>query len=160
MNIYEIDARMTELIDPETGEVLDFDAFEALAMERDTKIDNMALWIKDLTAETDALDKEIKTLTDRKAAVTRKKERLSAYLQNILQGEKRKTSKYVISYRQSVACEITDETEALHWLQAHGYMDCVSTKVSVSKSGVKDLLKTGREVAGAELVVKQNMTIK
>lgn len=48
MTIYEIDARMAGLIDPETGELLDYEAFASLQMEREAKIENMALWYKDL----------------------------------------------------------------------------------------------------------------
>ena len=43
MNLYEIDAAITALVDPETGEVSDFDAFDQLSMARDQKIENLSL---------------------------------------------------------------------------------------------------------------------
>ena len=43
MTIYEIDNRIAELVDPETGELLDYEAFAELQMEREAKIENMAL---------------------------------------------------------------------------------------------------------------------
>ena len=44
MNIYEIDNAMFSLIDEETGEIKDFEAFEELQMQKEEKIENAALW--------------------------------------------------------------------------------------------------------------------
>lgn len=161
MNLYEIDNAILDLIDPETGEVMDYDAFEALQMEREQKIDNMALWIKDLDAEQAALDTEAKKLTERRDAARRKRDRLKEYLARVLDGEKRSTPQYAVSYRNSEACELYDEGAAIMWLVAHGYDDgYVIVKESVSKSAVKELLKRGEEVSGAVLVKRQSMSIK
>lgn len=160
MNLYDIDSAMTALIDPETGEVMDYDAFEALSMEREKKLDNLALWIKNLDAEQEALDREAKTMTERRDAARRKRDRLKGYLQEALHGETRSTPQYAVSYRRSEVCEITDEGAVATWLYDNGRQDLLNTKVSVSKAGVKDLLKRGEAVRGAELVEKQNMTIK
>ena len=46
MNIYEIDNAMFSLIDEETGEIKDFEAFEELQMQKEEKIENAALWHK------------------------------------------------------------------------------------------------------------------
>ena len=54
MNLYEIDAAITACIDPETGEVLDEEALNALHMERSAKVESVALWIKNLNAEAAA----------------------------------------------------------------------------------------------------------
>ena len=58
MNLYEIDAAITALVDPETGEVSDFDAFDQLSMARDQKIENMALYYKKLVADAGAYKAE------------------------------------------------------------------------------------------------------
>lgn len=50
MSIYDIDAAIVSLIDAETGEVSDEEAFDALQMERDKKVENIGLWYKDLQA--------------------------------------------------------------------------------------------------------------
>lgn len=161
MNIYEIDSAILDLIDPETGEVMDYEAFEALQMEREQKIDNMALWIKDLDAEQAALDAEAKKMTERRDAARRKRDRLKEYLARVLDGEKRSTPQYAVSYRNSEACELYDEGAAIMWLVAHGYDDgYVVVKESVSKTAVKELLKRGEEVSGAVLVKRQSMSIK
>lgn len=161
MNLYEIDSAILDLIDPETGEVMDFDAFEALQMEREQKIDNVALWIKDLDAEATALDNEARKLIERRDTARRKRDRLKEYLQRILQGEKRKTSRYVVSYRHTKAVELTDEPAACSWLADHGYTDgYINVKTSVSKTAVKALLEKGDQIAGAELVERESMTVK
>ena len=161
MNIYEIDTAILDLIDPETGEVMDFAAFEALQMEREKKIDNMALWVKDLDAEQAALDNEAKKLTERRDAARRKRDRVKEYLARVLDGDKRSTPQYAVSYRNSEACELYDEGAAIMWLVAHGYDDgYVIVKESVSKSAVKELLKRGEEVSGAVLVKRQSMSVK
>lgn len=161
MTLYEINSEMEKLIDPETGEIVDFDAFEALQMEREQKIDNVALWVKNLDAEATALDTEAKKMTERRDACRRKRDRLKEYLARALDGEKRSTPQYAISYRSSEACELYDEDAALMWLVAHGYDDgYVVVKESVSKSAVKELLKRGEEVSGAVLVKRQSMSIK
>ena len=58
MNIYEIDNAMMSLIDEETGEIKDFTAFEELQMQREEKIENVALWYKNLVAESKAIREE------------------------------------------------------------------------------------------------------
>lgn len=161
MNLYEIAQEMASLIDPETGEIRDFEAFEALQMAREEKIDNTVYWIKDLEAEAKALDEEAKKLTARKDAAKKKAERLKEYLQEYLAGEKRKTARYVISYRRTESVELTDEHAVATWLLARGHDDALTyPEPKISKTAVKELLKAGEEVKGAELVERQAMQIK
>ena len=86
MTLYEIDEKIVNgiKIDPETGEVLNADEIDALQMERDAKIENIALWIKDLKAESDALKGEIDVLTERKKVTDNKVKSLSSYLNGYL----------------------------------------------------------------------------
>ena len=58
MNIYEIDNAMFSLIDEETGEIKDYEAFEELQMQKEEKIENTALWYKNLVAESKAIREE------------------------------------------------------------------------------------------------------
>ena len=48
MNLYQINEEIEKCIDTETGEILDLEALDKLAMERDTKIENLACWYKNL----------------------------------------------------------------------------------------------------------------
>ena len=111
MTIYEIDQALLSLIDPDTGEISDFDAFAGLQMEREAKVESMALWVKNLNAEADAIKAERDNLYEREKAARNKADRLKKYLAEILQGEKFSSPKVAISYRKSTAVEIADEAE-------------------------------------------------
>ena len=65
MKLYEIDNAILDCIDLETGEVIDTERLDALNMERDAKIENVVLWIKDLMAEANAIKVEKLALAER-----------------------------------------------------------------------------------------------
>lgn len=152
-SIFEIDRQFEELIDPETGELLDYDAFLELQMERDSKIDNTACWVKELTAQANAIDAEIKSLTERKKSAQAKAQRLTEYLGTVLGGEKFSSARCAISYRKSEAVEVDEE------LCPKKYMVKTVT-VKPDKKAIKELLKTGKAVKGCTLVERQNISIK
>lgn len=161
MTLYEIAAEMATLIDPETGEIKDYEAFEALNMARDEKIDNMAKWIIELEAEAKAVKERADELTKRAQSAKKKADRLREFLQEYLGGEKRKTADYTIGYRKTEAVEITDEFATATWLNAHGHGEALTyPEPKISKTAVKELLKAGENVRGAELVERQAMIIK
>ena len=76
MTIYDIEAEIMDCIDQETGEIIDIDRLNALEMERDKKISNVACWIKDLKAEAEAIKAEKQTLDKRQKAAENKAESL------------------------------------------------------------------------------------
>ena len=89
MTLYEINAELEKLIansiDPETGELMiDPEQIDALNMARDEKIEQTALYIKNLKAEADAIKTEIDNLKARHDAAKNKAERLTAYIKDIL----------------------------------------------------------------------------
>ena len=160
MTLYEIAQEMATLIDPETGEIRDYEAFEELQMARDEKIDNTAKWIIDLEAEAKMVKERADELTKRAQATKKKAERLREFLQEYLQGEKRKTADYTIGYRRTEAVEITDEDRAVVWLMEHREDALTYQMPKISKTAVKELLKAGEAVPGAELVERQTMQVK
>lgn len=160
MTLYEIAQEMATLIDPETGEIRDFEAFEELQMAREEKIDNTAKWIIDLEAEAKMVKERADELTERARATKKKAERLREFLQEYLQGEKRKTADYTIGYRRTEAVEITDENRAVAWLMEHRDDALTYQAPKISKTAVKEILKAGEEVPGAELVERQSMSIR
>lgn len=160
MTLYEIAQEMATLIDPETGEIRDYEAFEELQMAREEKIDNTAKWIIDLEAEAKMVKERADELTKRAQATKKKAERLREFLQEYLQGEKRKTADYTIGYRRTEAVEITDEDRAVAWLMEHRDDALTYQQPKISKTAVKELLKAGEAVPGAELVERQTMQVK
>lgn len=156
-NLYELTRAIEEFdleIDEETGEVTNLDELDALELERDTKVENIALWVKNLTAEAAAIKAEVQNLTKRQKAAENKAERLKDYLMGNLAGEKFKTPKVAISYRTSEAVEITDED-----LIPDEFLT-IKTEYKPDKKAIKDELKAGGEVEGAELVKRTSLQIK
>lgn len=158
MTIYEIDTAISSLVNDETGEIKDFAEFEALQMEKETKIENIALWYKNLIAESKAIKEEEKALSQRRKVCENKAENLKQYLDNILQGDKFKTSRVIVSYRKSTAIEIDDEFIA--WAIENN-ADMITQKApEANKTVIKEAITSGIDVPHAQLVERNNIGIK
>ena len=159
MTIYEIDNEIMNCIDMETGEVIDTEKLNELQMERDEKIENVALWIKELKAEAEAIKNEKQALADRQRVAENKAESLKNWLAYALNGEKFKTAKCSISYRNSESVEVTEEgLEAL----MRDHEDLLTYKTpEPNKKAIKDAIKNeGLTVAGVQLLQKTSTIIK
>ena len=159
MTIYEIDNEIMNCIDMETGEVIDTEKLNELQMERDAKIENVALWIKELKAEAEAIKNEKQALADRQRVAENKAESLKNWLAYALNGDKFKTAKCSISYRNSESVEVTEEgLEAL----MRDHEDLLTYKEpEPNKKAIKDAIKNdGLTVAGVQLVQKTSTIIK
>lgn len=160
MTLYEINSAIMACVDAETGEIIDFDQLDQLTMERDTKLENIALYIKALEAETAAIREEEKALAARRKVKENKAERLREYLSDALAGQPFETARVALSFRKSIGVKITDERELMEYLRQH-HDECLSYKApSVVKSGVAQLLKLGEAVPGAELEQRNNLQMK
>ena len=159
MTIYEIDNEIMNCVDMETGEVIDTDKLNDLQMERDAKIENVACWIKELKAEAEAIRNERQALAERQRVAENKAESLKNWLAYALNGEKFKTSKCSISYRNSESVEVTEEgLEAL--MREHEDLLTYKTP-EPNKKAIKDAIKNdGLTVAGVQLVQKTSTIIK
>lgn len=161
MKIYEIDAALEALVDEETGEISDFEALEALQMERDSKIENLACWVKNLTAEIADFKEEEANLAKRRETLENRKDRLSRFLEWVLDGQSFSTARCEVKFRKSQKVEITDMAAAVDWLTNNGYDGLVQYGApTVSKTDLKDVLRSGAEVEGAELVDNVTMGVK
>lgn len=159
MTLYEIDAAILALAN-EDGEITDFEALDALTMERDQKLENVACWIKDLTAEAKAIREEEMVLAGRRQSAEKKAEQLKTYLDHALQGQKFSTSRCSVAYRTSMATVIDNEDTAFKWLKRHKCDECYTTKVSLAKSAIGNLLKNNIEVPGARLEKRSNIQVR
>lgn len=113
MNLYQIDSAIAECVDAESGEVLDFDKLAELSMERDRKIENIALWIKNDLSEAKAIREEEKSLAARRQSLERAAESKKHYLESVLNGEKFSTAKCSVSFRNTTSVEIDDMAAAV-----------------------------------------------
>lgn len=161
MNIYEIDRAILDLVDPETGEILDWDALEALQMERDAKIENMACWYKNLVAEAKAIRQEELVLADRRKKIESMSETRKRYLEQALCGQKFQTARCSITFRKISKVELLDELAAVEWCQQNSRDDILKYSApEIKKAEMAALLKTGATVPGAELVEGLSMGVK
>ena len=158
MKLYEIDNAILDCIDLETGEIIDSEKLDALNMERDAKIENVACWIKDLRAENEAIKSEKQKLDSRRKVNDNKIESLMGWLNYALNGTKFKTGKCAISFRASESVEVSEE--GLNNL-INGHADLLTYKQpELNKTAIKQALKDGLTVKGVELVRNTNVIIK
>lgn len=161
MTLYEIDERIAGLVDAETGELTDYEAFAELQMEREAKIENAALYVKNLEAEAKAIREEEKLMAERRRVKEARAARLREYIQQALCGEKFETARCVISYRKTTALGVEDNSAAVAWLEENGYRDLVVYGApTMDKRNVTALLKGGTEIPGLSLEERQSMQVK
>lgn len=159
MKLYEIDSKILECIDMETGEVIDVDKLNELQIERDAKIENVACWIKDLKAEAEAIKNEKIALAERQKVAENKVESLKKWLAYALDGQKFKTAKCSVSFRNTESVEVTDE--GLENLMRGGNDELLTYKnPEPNKRAIKQALKDGLNVQGVQLVQKTSAIIK
>ena len=162
MRLYEIDAALDALlssVDEETGELLiDAEAIDALMLERETVLENMALEVKNLVAEGAAIRAEETALAERRKRLERKAEWLKGYLAESLNGEKMETPRVSVGFRRSKAVEL-DESKFWFWCADHPEY-ARRKDPEPDKKAITDALKRGEEIPGAQLVERVSMTIK
>lgn len=153
MTLYEIDDQILSLVDEETGEITDFEQLNKLQMERSAKIENIALWIKNLKSEEESYKAEKQAFEDRQRQSRQKRERLERYLSDVLSGENFKTTKVECSFRKSQRVEVDDVFSLPE--------DYIRYKEpDADKTAIKQAIKEGKEVAGARLVDALNLQIR
>ena len=153
MNLYEINQAILDCVDLSTGEILDTAAFDQLQMERDEKIENIALWIKNLRAEGESLKAEAKNFTERQKRAENKAESLTKYLDSVLKGQKFKSVRAEVSYRKSTALNVQEGAQA-----PEAYL--VAKEPTIDKAGLTKAIKAGEEFEGFSLVERNNISIK
>lgn len=162
MNLFEIDAEISAcvklensdgFVNVETGELIDMAALDGLKMERDKKVRNIACWIKNLESDEKQLAEQEKIFRDRKNATKRKREQLESYLASFLNGRKWSNKEVRVLWRTSEAVEITDLKKLSSYYLRFKEPD-------VNKTLLKADLKAGVVLPGAELVKKNNMSVR
>ena len=155
MTLYQINEAIMACVDAETGEIIDIDRLNELEMARDTKISNVACWIKDLKAEAEAIKAEKQALEKRQKAAENKAESLKQWLLFALNGEKFKDARCSISYRKSERVVFSDNFP-------YSSLPAQFKKVTIEpkKTEIKDYLKTGATIDGVELVPNTSIQIK
>jgi hypothetical protein len=163
MKLFEINEQVDELLetiytqaeenDGEYDEELE-ERLGELQVEREDKIEGVILYYKSLIASAKAIKEEEKVLAERRKRAESRAESIKNWLGFILEGNKFQTSKVAISYRKSEQIIVEDFESIPEEYQK------VKTIIDADKIAIKKAIKSGIEVAGAELVTKQNLQIK
>jgi hypothetical protein len=162
MTLYEIDNAILACVDQETGEIIDGDALTALQMERKAKLEGVALWIKDLVAEAEAVETEADRLTARRKSLEKKITDLRIWLQTALAGEKLKTPRCIVYQTHSQRVKVQNEKELAEFLETLDEPERFLRfqEPELRKDEIKKALKLGFEIPGAELEETESVVIK
>lgn len=169
MTLYDIDAQIAALdgaaeddmlIDAETGELISVSqALDALRMEREAKLENVACWVKNLSAEADAIREEENRLIKRRKAAETKAANLKAWLLAAMTREdgttdKLKTGRVAVSVKRNPPSTVVDDA-----LLPSTYKVAKIT-YQANKELIKRELLAGGEVPGAHLEYGRSVVIK
>lgn len=159
MNLYEINNAITEVIaeyTDENGEITEkgLETLSALQMEKEQKIENIALWIKDLKSENSAIKSEIDGFRARLKSNESKITTLEKWLIEATEGRKFSTAKCVVSFRTSTAVEITNIDEIPEAFVRQ------RAEITPDKAKIKAVLQSGGFIKGAKLESRKSVIIK
>ena len=140
-------------IDEETGEILNANDLDNLELEKNEKIEQLCLWIKNLKSDAAAYKAEKDSFAKKQKAAENEAESIKNYIAYILAGEKFKTDRVTVSYRKSEQVECLDMS-----LVDDDYLRFKEPELDKTK--IKKALKDGVKVGGCMLVERQNMNIK
>ena len=160
--LYDIDAAILACVDQETGEIFDPEQLDALQMERAQKLEGVALWIKDLKAEAEAVKAEADKLNARKKAIDNKVESLKTWLLYALGGEKLKTARCNVYQTHSQKVVIDDEKAMIDMLMSSPFGEKFlrMKEPEIDKNALKDSLKQGYEYEFAHLEETESLVIR
>ena len=159
MNLYDIKSEIEALFSKvdENGELPEdiAEKIEQLAITEHEKIENTGLYIKNLLSDADAIKNEADRLNERRQSMTHKAERLKNYLSDYLTANNKdtfSTARIDLRFRRSEQVHIYQDADLPNTLWR--------AKLEPDKAHIKELLKAGEVVPGAELVERQNLQIK
>lgn len=170
MNLYQINAEIEQLenacedgllIDKETGELMTIaQALEQMKMDRAEKIENIALWCKNLASDVAALKAEEDNLAKRRKAAEAKIESLKGYLMGALvhadgTTDKFRSARTTVSVRRNAPSVVISD-EALLPME----FKIQKIEVKPDKASIKEVLSRGIEVPGARLENTRSVIIK
>lgn len=165
MNYYELDNQvkeimalyeqgLTEAVDMETGEVFNLaEKLESLEMEKEQKIKNLALYVKNNAMYIDGLKAEKKRIMDEIARMEKRVDGAKDYLKEITEGKGIKDPQFVISYRKTKSTNILDLS-----LIPDQYL--VMPEPKPDKTAIKKAIEAGENIEGAEIVESVSMSVK
>ncbi len=158
MNTYELETSFATLSAMfENGEIEEDiynDTLESLPVEE--AAEQIAKMRRNFEGDIESVDEEMKRLRNRKESLAKAKDRANETLLRLLhmRGGKIKTPLFGIHMRRTVAVDITDPDAV-----DAAYKTTVET-VTINKTAVRDALKSGLSVTGAQLKENESVILK
>lgn len=168
LSLYKLTAEMQEILTngfnsacvDEEGEIDEAKVnayFNGLSVAVDTKIDNIACYIKSLRATVVAFKAEEEALSSRRKALEKKADKLTEYLSTCLQVANMpnfESTRNKLTFRRSTSVNIFNED-----IIPEDFMN-IKTVRTPDKKAIQMAIKDGEIIAGVELIEKQNIQIK
>ena len=155
-NLNDYRAVMTEAL---------LDTLDAIDDEMDEKLANCGAFIKQLTAEADALDAEIKSLKNRSAAKKREIDSFKAYIMACMEhADVKKVDKPLakLSIRTNAeSVSVSNEQAFVSWAQLSNRDDLLRYAApDINKTAVKAALNDGQNIPGCQIVRTKSLIVK
>lgn len=141
-----------------------FDTLDAMECEITDKAKNIALYIKNITAEANAVEAEKKRLDVRLKTKRNTADRLKKYLLDCLETANLKKidcPEVMISVRNNPeATVISDTDKFIEWAMNNNDELLKYSKPEINKTAVKQCIKNGVDIPFAELTRTRSVVIK
>lgn len=142
-----------------------FDTLDGIEGEFDAKAENIAVYIKVLKAEAEALEREEKALKSRKEQKQNKFNSLKSYLESSMKAiNKLKIDmpRAKLSIRNNAESVVIDDEQAFRvWAERFGHDDLLKySEPEIRKADTKKFIQNGGEVPNAHLERSQSLIIK
>ena len=153
MTIYDINESIAALIDPETGEITNFEALDALTMAREEKIRQIDRARRNHLAEAAAIAEEVNRLKERQEAAEKRAESCKQLLDYALGGEGYKDGTVTMYYRETEAVVVAEGATLPEEFLRY-------SKPTVNKTALGEALRGGTAIPGASIEKRRNLIIK
>lgn len=159
MKLYEMATNYQQLsnredLEPETV----IDTLDSLKDSMEVKVDNIASWMDDNTADIEFMKKRIKAMQEEKKRLENLNKRLNSYVTDVLDQagiKKLTTDQHIVSVRNYRASTVIDDESKL----PAEYVK-VTSESKPDTNAIYKLLRDGGQVAGAHLEPNRKATIK
>lgn len=159
MNLFELNQAYKYL---ETRDDLDIevlaDTLEAIADEREVKLDNVATWIEKNKMQIDWVTEKVKALQAKKASLTNLNKSLQGYMTQSLDDagiKELQTENHILKPRNYKASVVVDSLDDLP-----EEFKQTKTEVTADKKELYKALKDDQEIPGAHLKPNRGTVIK
>lgn len=153
MKLYEINATLKECVDVETREIIDLKRLSMLMMERNEKLENVALWIKNLESDVTEMKAERENLAQREKVALKKAESLKRWLTASLEGTRFSTPRVAVSCRNSKSVDVDENIVDHKWFKE-------KITYTLDKQAIKSAIESGEKIKGCTIIEKLNIQIQ